>query len=112
MDGELRSVCYPLDLLLSWFVEQHVDQQTWTQLDKATWRLDGVDTARDEHTVWIFERRDDGVELTGYKDSDPQFAFRDPREILGLYDPRLGYKRAEYVHANYDSIMDCQSPYR
>ncbi len=111
MDGKLHSYCFPLDGLLTWFREQDVNQQTWTQLDEGTWRLDGVDTGRKEHTVWVFERRDDGVELTGYKDSEPEFAFRDPQEILALYDPRLRYKRAAYVQEKYERITDCPSPF-
>lgn len=111
LEGERRSYCLPLDELLAWFQEQGVKQQDWTQLDPRTWRLDGVDTYRKEHTVWIFQQVSEGVELVGYRDSDPLYADRDSEKIMYVYWPYIRPRSRDYVKQAYDDAADCQSPY-
>jgi hypothetical protein len=104
--GKRRSYCFSVDELVAWLRDQAVTTQEWTQLGDRRWRLDGFAYGRKEHTVWVFEQSDDGVELVGYKDS--QIADRTPESIMRIYYPPISYTQSDPMRSKYGA---CKDPY-
>jgi hypothetical protein len=98
--------CFGVDELLSWLRKEAVTDQRWTQLEARRWRLDGFADQGAEHTVWIFEQGDDGVELVGYKDSD--IADRTPERMMELYYSRVRAMHSDPIRERYGN---CTNPY-
>jgi hypothetical protein len=104
--GKRRSYCFGVDELLKWLNDQAVTEQEWTQLGDLRWRLDGFAYGRKEHTVWVFEQSDAGVELVGYKDS--QIAERTPDSIMRIYYPYVSHSQSDSLREKYGT---CKDPY-
>jgi len=101
-----RPWCFGLDELLDWLGSQAVTDQRWTLLDAGRWRLDGFAYGGREHTVWVFEQFDDGVELVGYRDSD--IADRTPKGMMEIYYPWMSNYHTDLTRKRYGS---CENPY-
>jgi hypothetical protein len=104
--GGRKPYCFFMDELLSWLAEAGVHDQQWTQLENPKWRLDGFDPVRREHTVWIFEQTEDGVELVEYKDSDK--AHITPDWAMKSYYMHLSHMHSDPVRERYGG---CVNPY-
>lgn len=104
--GEHRSYCFSVDELLTWLESQFVRDQRWTLLDTGHWRLDGFTPDGREHTVWVFEQFDAGVELVGYRDSD--LADRTAEGMMRIYYPRIASMHTDLTRQRYGR---CENPY-
>jgi hypothetical protein len=106
VSGKRQPYCFGVDELLAWLKSEEVRQQDWTQIGDRGWRLDGYAYKGKEHTVWVFEKSADGVELVGYKDSAD--AARTPESIMKIYYPRMTSMHVDVVRMHYGT---CKDPY-
>jgi hypothetical protein len=101
-----KPYCFYLDELTAWLDHEGVDLQTWTLLTDGRWRLDGFDPGRKEHTVWVFQQFEEGIQLVGYKDSGK--AARTAEGIMSLYARPLRSMYHDVIRVKYSG---CRNPY-